>query len=271
MQFFYKKVTGETETFAEDPSWLPYVFAPPFWVLFALALIVPRFISPWLGRTLIPDSYSKLKQNRGIINSLLPSTIHAVFVSLMTLYILATGSMGENRIFSKSRLGFVVMQSCLGYFTADFLCCLIDTEMRKDKAMLFHHAVSIIGIFIGLYTQGKFMFFVVYRFVTESSTPFVNLFWLMRELKKQKSAFFVFNSVLMVILFFICRVAPIPWHWWVFYWTVKNPDVILLSRTIRMWTFLTYLMYDVLNIIWFWKMFKGGVKYFVKSDKSVVE
>ena len=41
--------------------------------------------------------------------------------------------MGENRVFSKCWLGFGVMQLSLGYFVADFLNCLLDSELRKDK------------------------------------------------------------------------------------------------------------------------------------------
>ena len=63
------------------------------------------------------------------------STLHAVLVSLTTLYILATGCMGENRVFSKCWLGFGVMQLSLGYFVADFLNCLLYSELRKDKSI----------------------------------------------------------------------------------------------------------------------------------------
>ena len=179
--------------------------------------------------------------------------------------------MGENRVFSKCWLGFGVMQLSLGYFVADFLNCLVDSELRKDKAMLAHHVTSIIGLFLGLYHQGKFMFFIVYRFVAECSTPFVNLFWVLRLLKRQQSTLFLVDSVLMVIVFCACRIAPIPWHWWVFLQTLFDSRIVLLPWYLRLWTLMTYVVFDALNILWFWKMARGCMKYFRESDKTVVD
>ena len=181
--------------------------------------------------------------------------------------------MGETRVFSKSPLGFALMQCSLGYFVADTIACLLDKELCKDRSMLGHHIVSMIGLFLSLYCQGKFMFFVVYRFVNEYSTPFVNMFWVLRILKKQDSSLFVVNSLVMVTVFFVCRIFPlIPWHWYVFYNTMFNsPAMVLLPWYLQLWTFLTYVAYDILNMWWFSRMVRGSVKYFLKSDKTVLE
>ena len=249
---------------------MPYLFGWYFRILFILTFISPRVISPWLGRTLIPESYAKLGKYLSLVNTLFMSTLHAVVVSLTTLYILATVCM-ENRVFSKCWLGFATMQLSLGYFVGDFINCLVDAELRKDKANLAHHVVGMIGLYLGLYHQGKFMFFIVYRFVAECSTPFVNMFWLLRLMKKQQSKLFVVNSVLMVTVFFACRIAPIPWHWYKFFWTQMDPAVVLLPWYLRLWTLATYVVFDALNLLWFRKMLNGCIKFFLKSDKSVVE
>lgn len=184
---------------------------------------------------------------------------------------LATGEMGETQVYSKSRFGFFIMQFSFGYFMADCVGTLSDQELRKDRAMIAHHIVSIIGLFLGLYYQGKFMFFVVYRLITESSTPFVNLFVLLRILKKQNSKLFVVNSILMIISFFACRVYPIWWHWKVTISTHLDPEVVILPILVRAWTIFTYVVFDALNVFWFYKMSKGALKYFIKKDKKVVE
>ena len=260
-----------TETFTEEPSSWPYVFGPPFWVLFVLVFVIARVVSPWLGQTFFPDSHSKLGKKLSLFNSLVCSTLHAVLVSGLIFYILATDCMGGSRVFSKCYLGFLAMQCSLGYFCADLISCLTDSELRKDKSMLAHHVIGIIGLFLGLFHQGKFMFFIVYRFINESSTPFVNTFWLLKILKKQKSTIFLVNSLLMVAVFFACRICPIWWHWSIFYRTLMDPAVVLLPWYLRLWTVLTYVIFDALNLAWFWKMFRGAIRYFVKSDKTVVD
>ena len=261
--------TSDSDVYVYEPSSLGYLIGPYFCIAAILTFITPRLI-PWLCHTLIPESYAKFGKHTSLVNTLAMSTLHAVIVSLATFYILANGCM-ENRVFSKCPLGFTIMQLSLGYFVTDFINCLLDEELRKDKSMLAHHLVGIIGICLGLYHQGKFMFYIVYRYVAESSTPFVNLFWLLRVLKKQQSTLFVVNSLLMVAVFFACRIAPIPWHWKQFIATLMDPAVVLLPWYLRLWTLLTYVVFDTLNFLWFRKMFKGSIKYFLKSDKRVVE
>ena len=55
--------------------------------------------------------------------------------------------MGENRVFSKCWLGFGVMQLSLGYFVADFLNCLLDSELWKDKS-IFAITSSLFNLYI---------------------------------------------------------------------------------------------------------------------------
>ena len=89
--------------------------------------------------------------------------------------------MGTNLVYSKSQLGFTVLQLSLGYFVADFVFCCMDSNLRWDKASMIHHIAVIIGVWLTLYFQGKFMFFVFARFISELSTPVVNTFWVLQS------------------------------------------------------------------------------------------
>jgi hypothetical protein len=47
---------------------------------------------------------------------------------------------------------------------------------------------------------------------TEISTPFINARWHMHEVGWQGSRAYTVNGVLMVVFFFLCRVAALPWQ-----------------------------------------------------------
>ena len=108
-------------------------------------------MSPVIGRKYIPEKYAKLDKKKGFYNTLLSSTIHALIVSSGTGNLLITGGLGNNPVYSKSPLGFAVMQISLDYFLADFIVCLLDKNLRKDFGSLAHHVAGIIGIALGLF------------------------------------------------------------------------------------------------------------------------
>ena len=116
---------------------------------------------------------------------------------------LLTGAMGTNLVYSKSQLGFTVLQLSLGYFVADFVFCCMDSNLRWDKASMIHHMTVIIGVWLVLYFQGKFMFFfVIFHYISELSTTVVNTFWILVILNRKESTLFLVTSITMVVVFF---------------------------------------------------------------------
>ena len=224
-------------------------------------------MSPAIAQKFIPNEYSKLGKKKSYFLTLPSSTVHAVFVTITTYYLIITGGM-SNMFVSESKLGFFQLQCSLGYFLADFIFCCFDKDLRQDKASLAHHITAMLGAFFALYMQGVLMFVVVVRFISELSTPFLNLFWLLMMLDKKESRLFLITSVAMVITFFLCRVAPMYWLWKVLLTTLLDPRSAIAPLSLRVWSFFTYLIFDVLNIIWFWKMLKGSVKLFMKVTKK---
>jgi len=253
----------EEDVFTKDPSSLPYIFTPAFVASFIVTLLCPFVVCPLLFPVLIPR-YNSLGETKSHFNTLLSSTIHAVIASSLTIYILAFGVLGTNRVFSKSPLGFTLMQISLGYFVADMFVCLQDPLLRKDIGSMFHHLAGIIGIGLGLYHQGWFAFFIVYRIISELSTPFVNLRWVFYELGPpyKDSFWYYFASFGMVVTFFLCRILVIPWHWYEVLVTISHPSALIAPLILRVWTCINYIMFDVLNLYWFGKMIRRLVKIY---------
>ena len=249
--------------FTKGPSSLPYIFTPAFAASFVVTLLCPFVVCPLMYPVLMPR-YSSLGKTKSHFNTLLSSTIHAVIASSVTMYILAFGVLGTNRVFSKSPLGFTLMQISLGYFVADMFVCLQDPVLRKELSSMFHHLAGIIGIGLGLYYQGWFAFFIIYRMISEISTPFVNLRWVFYELGPpyKDSFWYYFASFGMIVTFFLCRILVMPWHWYELLVAITCPSALIVPLVLKVWICINYIMFDVLNLYWFGKMIRGLVKLY---------
>ena len=265
-------LSQEKEVYTPDPNYWPYIFSPTFFIATFLNLLCTLVICPTLGRKFIPEQYSKIGKKQGLFHSLLGSTLNAIVLSILTSYILIKGELSHNLIWSKSPLGFTIIHIALGYFVGDFIFCLWDDYLRHDKAGLVHHITGIVGSFLVLYHQGLFMFFGILLFITEFSTPFVNVFWVLMILDRKGTREFYLTSIVMVTVFFSCRLAPIYWIWKKLIFTLMDPESEIVPLYYKVWTVVTFAAFNVLNVLWFWKMLKGGIKeilkWMKKSEKS---
>ena len=245
-----------------------FILAWPFLISFVVYLMLTAVISPLLSRYYIAEKYSNLGNKKRLFDTTLSSTTHAVIATSLSLYLILFDGLGTTPLFSKSQLGFVTMQLSLGHFISDLIICLLDKELRQDKGSLAHHVAGITGIVLGLYNQGKLMFYIVFRLTSEFSTPLVNLFWILTMLKRRDSKLFIFSSLGMLVCFFACRIAPIIWLWRKLIVTLLDPSSVLVPLPLRIWIVFNYLVFDVLNTYWFGKMVKGAWKKLISAKKK---
>ena len=183
---------------------------------------------------------------------------------------LQTGAFGDYLVFCKSQFGFVVMQLSLGYFFGDLFFCLSDEKLRDGKIVLIHHLACMTGLFLCLYTQGHFMFFIIICYIFETSTPFVNAFYVLKFLNKTDTTLFTVVSLSMVVAFFLSRIVPTYWLWRLLIQTLMSPGSAIIKWYLRLWCVITYVIFHTLNFYWFWKMLKGCVKRFTQGTKEAV-
>ena len=254
------------EEFSYGPSTWPYLINLVSLTSFALTLISP-IISPLLCPIISPKYYS-LGDQTPHCNTMLSSTVHAVVVSSLAIYVLAFGLLGTDRLFSTSALGFAVMHITLGYFVGDFLVCMWYPKLRNDVGSTIHHLTGIIGLSMSLFHHGKLMFFGIYREIAELSTPFVNIFWFLHTYDLKESRWYVFISAGMVISFFLCRIIVIPWHWYEVLAMIFSPASSannFIPIPYKIWICAIYLAFDIINVYWLSKMIKGAIKLYGKS------
>ena len=237
-----------------------YNFYTGFGFLFTMlcGLLIAPNVSP-----IVPKYKDLDKHKKAYLNTLLGSTIHAVILLVVTIYLLMFDKFREEYIFSQSFVGRALLRFSLGYFCADGILIMLDSKMRRDTLSVVHHALGVFGIWLGVYYDGVAMYWIVYRFITESSTPFVNaLHWMNDIGYPKRSPVFITNSLLLIAVFYSFRIFIIPYHWWgLYYYVYLDPSVTLIWPVIvQYWMVITFVLFDALNLIWVYKLTKGGYK-----------
>jgi hypothetical protein len=252
----------------ESSSWWFFI-TPALFISFLASLLIPYLVSPPLWSLVLPASKNPPRSNMHF-HTVLTSTIHAVISSVLALYMLWFGMMGSNRLFSKLPLGFVTIQISLGFFAGDLIVCLLDPKLRADWVGVIHHLAGVAGLAFCLFYQGIFMFFVVYRLITELSQPFVNLRYILYKFCGKDRIPYICASIVMFIVFFFCRIIIILWHWCVISTVVATDEA---AREVHLFFRVglvgIYLIFDIVNILWWYAMMKDTPSLFKAKGKSV--
>ena len=202
------------------------------------------------------------KSSNKHLDTLLASTTHAVLAVTFASYSLAFGLLGTYRVFSNSSLGFVTLQVSLGYFVADLVIILLDPKLRSDKASLMHHFAGIIGLVLSLYFQGKLMFYLIFRLISELSTPFVNMRWVLHQFHITNGTVYKIAAYGMVATFFATRIITMPLFWYDCYNCFVHPGMVIVPDFFKVWAVINFSAFDVLNLYWFYKMVRGAIKLY---------
>lgn len=245
-----------------------YVATVPTLVSFIATLMCCHVVSPLLSSKFV-SSYKSVERKE-YWNTLPGSTLHAFVVIVLALVVIGGGFI-DSYVVSKSALGFFTLQVSLGYFVGDFVVVLANSQLRKDIGTIAHHISSMLGIFLSLYYEGHMMFFPVFRLIAELSTPFVNLRWWLQETNTPKSSkWFILAAVGMTVTFFLTRILPIPWQWYITIGTVTDEASYVVPLKFRIFLCVSMLVFDLLNLYWMYKIGRGILKFIhtVQSSKK---
>ena len=131
--------------------------------------------------------------------------------------------------------------------------------------MLLHHVFSIYGAFVGILI-GRFLGVLhSATLLTEFSTPFVNIRWLLYFHKRTSEPFYVINGWVMTFSFFLFRIC---YSFYLIFWICYpgwheldwSKDNNFFKFLVTFSTFVYPLLY-LLNIYWFYLMVKGALKH----------
>ena len=256
------------EVFFYEPDILPYFLTPPLVISFLTTLLSIYYFSPLLSRTLIQAKENHSVSSNVLLHSGLSSTVHAIISSSLSVYLLVNGLIGTNRIFSKSPLGFTTIQISLGRYLCETIYILLNTEFQKDVGTVLHHIAVVVGLCLCLFYQGIAMFFVVYRFTAEISTPCGHLRMLLSHLGYKDGFLYVLTAMSALVLFIMCRIIVIPWHWYELLTTISMKEcTLLMPLPFMLWLLLIYITFDILNTYWCYRIIRGAYKLCTRLSK----
>lgn len=138
----------------------------------------------------------------------------------------------------------------------------------------FHHVLAIVGFSVGTYLGGFFGSLSHLALVTEASTFFVNFRALLSMCGFGDTELYVYNGIAMTVVFFVVRIVYYSWVIFVKFrhggafsdemWRKlanENPAKVPVLKV----SLVLYVVLWALQCFWFYKIFKGLMKHFLKA------
>lgn len=198
-------------------------------------------------------------------NTYVLSAIHSVVATICGAYFVFVDEGTKEYPFGPSgkRVRLIFAISC-GYFLHDLVEMIRHWHQFGRRSEIAHHLVSLSGtLYITL--SGQIPYASCIQLLHELSTPVVCLRWFLltagigKARKRYKVVCFV-----MMVLFFICRIATIPWFWLSVLPYCFTDDIYCNTAPIKGLA-IVFLGMDLLNLHWFRLMFR--MFYQVIKDK----
>jgi len=203
------------------------------------------------------------------LNARVTAATHAAIVFCMSAYaILFVDEFEWWDVYTYCAIAEYGLTLSGGYFLSDMIVC-VKLKHYYPEAIhyMVHHVVSICGIVLSLRDQGA-MWFVCCRLLTELSTPFVNLKFMLLLVDQAKSALYTLNEHIAFWCFIISRplLSPFFWYRTFYHWNSSafwSMDPLLLTFWLVSATGL-----DILNSLWLKTIVKG---YYNEQIKPIVK
>ncbi|XP_016071798.1 PREDICTED: transmembrane protein 56-like isoform X2 [Miniopterus natalensis] len=230
-----------------------------------------HFISYWFSAK-VSLGYNRLHFEKKVEwNSRVVSTCHSLVVGVLGLYVfLLDEATIADPLWGDSTLAKVNVAITSGYLISDLVIIVLYWKVIGDKYFVIHHCTSLFAFFLVL-RDGVLQYVANFRLLAELSSPCVNQRWFLETLKYPKfSKANVVNGILMTVVFFIVRIAPIPPFYSFLYSTVETEAYARLGLLIqRSWVSTCFIL-DVMNVMWMVKITKGCLKVLslIRQEKA---
>ncbi|WOL15911.1 hypothetical protein Cni_G24692 [Canna indica] len=196
------------------------------------------------------------------------STFHAVVAAAVSFYLLVlsdlfkNGTQDELLINRKSVLSDTLFGISLGYFVSDLAIILCFFPSLGGKEYVLHHGLSMYSIFLSL-ISGKAHIYILMVLFTEVTTPFVNLRWHLDVAGQKSSNLYIYNGVALFLGWMVARILLFIYFFMHMY---LHFDQVKTIFPLGFYSLLAVApMLSIMNLVWFWKIFKGMVKTLSKT------
>lgn len=246
-----------------DPL-IPYTAVLGGILVFKLVYDLTQLISSFYSRTY--NGLTKIQRiewnNRGV------STLHAIFISTMSLYFVFWSDLFSDHqstgliTFRNSTPSTVTLGVSVGYFISDLgMICWLYPSLGGVEYIV-HHSLSAVAVAYSMFTgEGQLYTFMV--LISEVTTPEINMRWYLDIAGLKKSNAYLINGV---VIFFAWLVARILLFVFMFYHVYLHHDQVMQMHIIGF-----LLVHGVpsalaiMNLTWFGKIINGLKKTIAKK------
>lgn len=215
-------------------------------------------------------SYPNLsKFQRTEWNNRAMSTVHAVFITVMSLYLVFWSDLySDDRLagpvtLRNSPMSTFVLGASVGYFLADLGMIFWFYPDLGGLEYVVHHLLSLASIAYAMLTgEGQLYTYMV--LISETTTPGINLRWYLDTAGMKRSRAYVVNGV---VIFLSWLVARIILFIYLFYHVYLHYDQVRqMQRFGQFLVLVVPLVLSVMNLMWFVKIYKGMKKTLAKRQ-----
>ncbi|KAJ4719260.1 transmembrane protein 56-B [Melia azedarach] len=224
-------------------------------------------ISPlcFMGYGKLSSSQKLEWNNRGF------STIHALFASVASLYLLLFTDLfsedyhDELIINRTSSVSERVLGISIGYFLSDLAMILWCYPALGGLEYVLHHGLSMFAIILSL-VSGQAQIYILMVLFTECTTPFVNLRWYLDVAGQKSSKIYICNGVALFLGWLVARILLFIYYF--IHMTIHFEQV----KQVFPLGFYSLLVIPfalaAMNVFWFWKIARGMIKTLSKASHS---
>mmetsp|Transcript_30801 Transcript_30801/g.70640 ORF Transcript_30801/g.70640 Transcript_30801/m.70640 type:complete len:298 (-) Transcript_30801:3-896(-) len=185
------------------------------------------------------------------------STLHASLATFCGLYVICAVHADCRRVSDETAVVYGFISLTASYLVVDF-CSMLYVDVWRgwrdvDNGMIAHH-VLMLSLYASMVTgamANPHLYLGGCLLTMEASTPALNLIWLLRFQGKRESRSYAVAGILLLIIFFACRIVMLPsvcWHWYI--------DISCKNESIGLLIFNA--IFYCLNVFWFTKLFSGA-------------
>ncbi|XP_044485214.1 TLC domain-containing protein 4 isoform X2 [Mangifera indica] len=196
------------------------------------------------------------------------STFHAVMVAFASLYLVllsdlfSEGYSDELIINRTSAVSETVLGISIGYFLSDLAMILWTFPALGGLEYVLHHGLSMFSIFLAL-VSGQGQIYILMVLFSEITTPFVNLRWYLDVAGQKSSNIYIWNGVALFLGWLVARILLFIYF---FIHMAIHFDQVKEIFPLGFYSMLTVPpVLAIMNVIWFWKIFKGLIKTLSKA------
>ncbi|XP_050368351.1 uncharacterized protein LOC126786549 [Argentina anserina] len=223
-------------------------------------LISTFYIKSYAGLTKI----QRIEWNsRGI------SSIHAIFITVLSLYLVFWSDLFSDQklaglvTFRSSPLSVFGLGVSVGYFCADLGMLLWLYPSLGGMEYVLHHSLSGIAVAYSMFS-GEGQLYTYMILISEITTPEINMRWYLDTAGMKRSPAYLINGI---VIFFAWLGARILLFGYMFYHVYLHYDMVIQMHPFGyLLVFAVPAVLAIMNLMWFGKIIKGLMKQLAKRQ-----